>query len=183
MGRFLDMLNNRCQTRTPPDVSVCRNGLKQPSRIKLKQFADPQKRNGLPSKAIEIRIRAERKAGQLLAEKERGKPGGNGSNQYVSKSTSVQPEPDCPEYQRAKQNGKISDTQAHRRQQLATIPEDEFERRLAPRPDCRALPGFDLHPLKGKLKGLWAVSVSGNWRVVFRFENGNAYDVDLIDYH
>jgi hypothetical protein len=56
----------------------------------------------------------------------------------VSKSTSVQPEPDCPEYQRAKQNGKISDTQAHRRQQLATIPEDEFERRLAPRPDCRA---------------------------------------------
>jgi proteic killer suppression protein len=46
-----------------------------------------------------------------------------------------------------------------------------------------ALPGFDLHPLKGKLKGLWAVSVSGNWRVVFRFENGNAYDVDLIDYH
>jgi proteic killer suppression protein len=46
-----------------------------------------------------------------------------------------------------------------------------------------ALPGFQLHPLKGKLKGLWAVSVSGNWRVVFRFENGNAYDVDLVDYH
>jgi proteic killer suppression protein len=46
-----------------------------------------------------------------------------------------------------------------------------------------ALPGFDLHPLKGKLKGLWAVSVSGNWRIVFRFENGNAYDVDLTDYH
>jgi len=46
-----------------------------------------------------------------------------------------------------------------------------------------ALPGFQLHPLKGKLKDLWAVSVSGNWRVVFRFENGNAYEVDLIDYH
>jgi proteic killer suppression protein len=46
-----------------------------------------------------------------------------------------------------------------------------------------ALPGFDLHPFKGKLKGLWAVSVSGNWRIVFRFENGNAYDVDLTDYH
>ncbi len=46
-----------------------------------------------------------------------------------------------------------------------------------------ALPGFGLHPLKGKLKGLWAVSVSGNWRIVFRFEKGNAYDVDLIDYH
>ena len=46
-----------------------------------------------------------------------------------------------------------------------------------------ALPGFGLHPLKGKRKGFWAVSLSGNWRIVFRFENGNAYDVDLIDYH
>ena len=46
-----------------------------------------------------------------------------------------------------------------------------------------ALPGFGLHPLKGKFKGLWAVSVSGNWRIVFRFENGNACDVDLVDYH
>ena len=46
-----------------------------------------------------------------------------------------------------------------------------------------ALPGFGLHPLKGRLKGFWAVSVSGNWRIVFRFEKGNAYDVNLIDYH
>jgi toxin HigB-1 len=46
-----------------------------------------------------------------------------------------------------------------------------------------ALPGFQLHRLKGNLKGFWAVSVSGNWRIIFRFENGNAYDVDLIDYH
>ena len=46
-----------------------------------------------------------------------------------------------------------------------------------------ALPGFDLHPLKGDLKGFWAVSVSGNWRITFRFEKSNAYDVDLVDYH
>jgi proteic killer suppression protein len=46
-----------------------------------------------------------------------------------------------------------------------------------------ALPGFQLHSLKGNFKGFWAVSVSGNWRIIFRFENGNAYDVDLIDYH
>jgi len=46
-----------------------------------------------------------------------------------------------------------------------------------------ALPGFGLHRLKGKLKGLWAVSVSGNWRFVFRFDRGHAYDVDLVDYH
>ena len=46
-----------------------------------------------------------------------------------------------------------------------------------------ALPGFGLHPLKGELKGFWAVSVSGNWRIIFRFEESNAYDVDLVDYH
>ena len=45
------------------------------------------------------------------------------------------------------------------------------------------LPGFGLHSLKGKLKGLWALSVSGNWRIVLRFEKGHAYDVDLVDYH
>jgi proteic killer suppression protein len=45
------------------------------------------------------------------------------------------------------------------------------------------LPGFRLHPLKGDLAGFWSVTVSGNWRVVFRFEGGHASDVDLIDYH
>ena len=45
------------------------------------------------------------------------------------------------------------------------------------------LPGFRLHPLKGDLAGYWAVTVSGNWRIVFRFEGGDASDVDLIDYH
>ena len=44
-------------------------------------------------------------------------------------------------------------------------------------------PGYRLHPLKGKRKGYWAVCVSANWRIVFRFEGGNIYDVDLIDYH
>lgn len=45
------------------------------------------------------------------------------------------------------------------------------------------LPGFRLHPLKGKLKGHWAVRVSGNWRVTFRFEEGDAVEVDYLDYH
>jgi proteic killer suppression protein len=45
------------------------------------------------------------------------------------------------------------------------------------------LPGFRLHPLKGDLAGNWSVTVSGNWRIVFRFEGGHACDVDLIDYH
>lgn len=45
------------------------------------------------------------------------------------------------------------------------------------------LPGFRLHPLKGDRRGQWAVSVSGSWRVVFRFEGGHAEDVDYTDYH
>jgi len=44
-------------------------------------------------------------------------------------------------------------------------------------------PGWRLHPLKGDLKGFWSVRVSGNWRIVFRFEKGDAFDIDLIDYH
>lgn len=45
------------------------------------------------------------------------------------------------------------------------------------------LPGFHLHPLTGDRKGLWAIDVSGNWRIVFKFENGNAYVVNYEDYH
>ena len=45
------------------------------------------------------------------------------------------------------------------------------------------LPGFRLHPLKGDRKDLWAIDVSKNWRIVFKFEDGNAYVVDYEDYH
>jgi toxin HigB-1 len=45
------------------------------------------------------------------------------------------------------------------------------------------LPGFRLHPLKGELKGFWAVTVRANWRVIFRFTAGDAFDVDYVDYH
>lgn len=44
-------------------------------------------------------------------------------------------------------------------------------------------PGWRLHPLKGDLKGFWSLTVTGNWRLVFRMDAGHAYDVDLIDYH
>ena len=49
--------------------------------------------------------------------------------------------------------------------------------------DDMDIPGFRLHPLKGKQKGLWAITVSGNWRVTFRFQRGNVYDVHYEDYH
>jgi len=45
------------------------------------------------------------------------------------------------------------------------------------------MPGLRLHALKGKLKGHHAVSVSGNWRVTFRFEGPDSVDVDYLDYH
>ncbi len=44
-------------------------------------------------------------------------------------------------------------------------------------------PGSNLHQLKGKMKGLWSVKVTGNWRIVFSFKEGNAYNVDYVDYH
>jgi proteic killer suppression protein len=46
-----------------------------------------------------------------------------------------------------------------------------------------ALPGLGLHPLKGDLKGSWAVRVSGNWRVTFKFSGSDVEDVDYEDYH
>jgi len=49
--------------------------------------------------------------------------------------------------------------------------------------DVGLFPGWRLHPLKANLKDFWSVSVSGNWRVIFRFEDGDAFDVDLVDYH
>jgi len=45
------------------------------------------------------------------------------------------------------------------------------------------VPTFRLHALKGDLKGFWAVTVRANWRIIFRFAEGRASDVDLIDYH
>ncbi len=45
------------------------------------------------------------------------------------------------------------------------------------------LPGLRLHSLKGGLEGFWAVTVRGNWRVIFRFAEGDVWDVDYVDYH
>lgn len=45
------------------------------------------------------------------------------------------------------------------------------------------MPGFRLHSLKGELTGFWAVTVRANWRVIFRFDGTDAFDVDYVDYH
>jgi proteic killer suppression protein len=54
---------------------------------------------------------------------------------------------------------------------------------VAMRPEQMRLPGWRLHPLKGSLKGFWSVWVTGNWRIVFRFDGNDVVDVDLVDYH
>jgi proteic killer suppression protein len=50
-------------------------------------------------------------------------------------------------------------------------------------PQAFDLPRYRLHPLKGDRKGFWAVTVRANWRIVFKFEGGNAAEVDFVDYH
>ena len=53
----------------------------------------------------------------------------------------------------------------------------------ASKPEDMDLPGAQLHALRGKWRGYWTVSVSGNWRLIFRFEGAEAHDVDYVDYH
>jgi len=45
------------------------------------------------------------------------------------------------------------------------------------------IPRYHLHPLKGDLRGFWSVTVRANWRIIFRFEGNDAFDVEMIDYH
>ena len=56
-----------------------------------------------------------------------------------------------------------------------------LERAVEPRD--MDLPGWRLHPLKGELAGFWSVTVTANWRIVFRFDAGDVTDVDYVDYH
>ena len=53
----------------------------------------------------------------------------------------------------------------------------------SPSPRDMDLPGLRLHELKGKRKGTWSISVSGNWRITFTFDGVDAVDVDYEDYH
>jgi proteic killer suppression protein len=73
-----------------------------------------------------------------------------------------------------------------RQVQVTGVAYSEIEGRAlnnATNPAGMNLPGLRLHPLRGERRGQWAVSVSGNWRVVFEFDGPDATDVDLLDYH
>jgi proteic killer suppression protein len=50
-------------------------------------------------------------------------------------------------------------------------------------PQALNLPGYRFHPLKGELSGFWSVTVRANWRIIFHFQEADAFDVELIDYH
>ena len=54
---------------------------------------------------------------------------------------------------------------------------------VATEPDDIAIPALRLHQLKGQQKGIWSLRVTGNWRIIFRFEGADVTDVDLVDYH
>jgi proteic killer suppression protein len=69
------------------------------------------------------------------------------------------------------------------RQHLETIARILARLDRAAKPQDMDLPGWRLHPLKGEYAGNWSVTVRANWRIVFRFENADATDVDYLDYH
>jgi toxin HigB-1 len=54
---------------------------------------------------------------------------------------------------------------------------------VAETPAAVNLPGYRLHPLRGDLRGFWIIRISGNWRIIFRFDAHDVCDVDLVDYH
>jgi proteic killer suppression protein len=78
------------------------------------------------------------------------------------------------------ETGKTSGIQAKHgqklRMRLAAIDTAQFI-------DDVDLPGFRLHPLKGNRDGIWSVTISGNWRITFSFEDGDAYILNYEDYH
>jgi proteic killer suppression protein len=81
---------------------------------------------------------------------------------------------------RAYERGDLSKVHAAHRTRIAAILSDLD---VAEKASDLDLPRYQLHPLKGGLAGFWSIRVSGNWRITFRLEGGDAYDVNLVDYH
>ena len=79
-------------------------------------------------------------------------------------------------YERADRSGIRPDLRDAVEDILARLDEAEAPRAMD-------LPGYRLHPLKGELKGFWSVTVRANWRIIFRFDGADAFDVELTDYH
>ena len=135
----------------------------------FEQYARQAKNTDAERKAIEVRIRAERRAGQLLADMQRGQ----GTRNDVI--TSVQPEPKLSDYQQAKSEANISDTQAKRWQKLAAIPRVDFENKLQDpvvRPTTTGLINAD-KPRQAPDDALWL------WGRLRDFEREGYLDTDI----
>jgi proteic killer suppression protein len=76
--------------------------------------------------------------------------------------------------------GSFSGIQAHHARRLQLIL-TRLDASVCP--EDMDLPGLSLHKLKGQLKDFYSVTVQANWRIIFRFDGDNAYDVNYIDYH
>ena len=76
--------------------------------------------------------------------------------------------------------GKTTGVQANHQRKLQLI---LVRLEAISKPEDMNLPGFDFHKLIGDMKGCYSVSVNKNWRVTFKFDERNTYDVDYIDYH
>ena len=79
-------------------------------------------------------------------------------------------------YERGDRSGVGSDLRDPVEDILARLDESDS-------PQAMDLPGYRLHPLKGDRKGFWSVTVRANWRIIFRFQGADAFDVELVDYH
>lgn len=75
--------------------------------------------------------------------------------------------------------GVPPDAASKLRRMMAALHHSSGPDRLA----AAALPGWRVHALKGELAGFWSLTVTGNWRLIARFEGGDAHDLDLVDYH
>jgi proteic killer suppression protein len=78
---------------------------------------------------------------------------------------------------------RSGDTKRGQRQHVRKLRQILAALNNASNPAGMNLPGFRLHPLRGARRDQWAVSVSGNWRVVFEFDGPDVTNVDLVDYH
>ena len=78
------------------------------------------------------------------------------------------------------EKGDVSKLQAHHISKIRLI---LTRLDAAGSPAEMQVPGYDLHQLSGELKDFWSVKVNGNYRIIFRFDGMNVYDVDYLDYH
>jgi proteic killer suppression protein len=82
-------------------------------------------------------------------------------------------------WERDDPRGVPADAAAKLRRMLAAVHRSSAPEKLA----AASLPGWRVHALKGDLAGFWSLSVTGNWRITCRFSQGDAFDLDLVDYH